>query len=281
MVRRELLCLGLVVVVAGAMFAPSPAFACTLSEVKAGACSQGSGSDAEISDGQISVWEWLSTGGSEGQDVPSVDLPISGTGGTDIPSSPPPPPPPANCSPNNTALCAGTPSAPPAPEDPGEPVLTMSDVASFRPAPAEFGMQPDGWAVVGLSANFVADAGTHTRTGTLLGRQVEVRFTPARYAWAFSDGVTISSSTQGSTWEALGAREFTETATSRRFEASGRLTVRLVVSYTAEYRFAGSIWRTIAGTLDVPGAAREIVVGELDTVLTDGDCRTNPRGPGC
>ena len=73
----------------------------------------------------------------------------------------------------------------------------------------------------------------------------------------------------------------TETATSRRFETSGRLTVRLVVSYTAEYRFAGSIWRTIAGTLDVPGATREIVVGELDTVLTDGDCRTNPRGPGC
>ena len=73
----------------------------------------------------------------------------------------------------------------------------------------------------------------------------------------------------------------TDTRTSHRFEASGRFTARLTMSYTAEYRFAGSVWRTIAGTLDVPGITREIIVGQLDTVLTDGDCIDNPHGPGC
>lgn len=191
------------------------------------------------------------------------------------------PPPPANCSPTNTTVCAGSPAAQPTPPDPGEPALTMSDIASFRPAPAEFGMEPDGWAVVGLPANFIAAAGGQTRAGVLLGRAVEVRFTPVRYAWAFSDGVTNITTTAGAGWSELGAREFTETATSRRFETSGRVTAQLIVGYSAEYRFAGSVWRSIAGTLDVPGETRDIIVGELDTVLTDGDCIDNPRGPGC
>ncbi|MGX5694907.1 hypothetical protein ACWKWP_01805 [Agromyces soli] len=194
------------------------------------------------------------------------------------------PPPPENCSPVETTACAGTPAAPAAPEapvDPGEPALTLSDVASFRPASAAFAMQPDGWAVVGLAANFIADAAVHTTSGALLGRQVEVRFTPVAYEWRFSDGVVVASSTRGGSWADLGAREFTDTATSRRFDESGRVTAQLVVRYAAEYRFAGSVWRGIAGTLEVPGASREIVVGELDTVLTDGDCLTRPSGPGC
>ena len=49
----------------------------------------------------------------------------------------------------------------------------------------------------------------------------------------------------------------------------------------AEYRFAGSAWRPIAGTLTVPGEPRRVLVGEFDTVLTQGDCIANPSGPGC
>lgn len=154
-------------------------------------------------------------------------------------------------------------------------------MASFRPATASFDMEPDGWAVVGLPANFAAGAGPETRSGTLLGRGVEVRFTPVAFRWEFSDGVMLESATAGARWAALGAEEFTDTATTRRFEASGRVTATLVVTYSAEYRFAGSVWRSIAGTLDVAGQSREILVGEFDTVLTDGDCNANPAGPGC
>lgn len=157
----------------------------------------------------------------------------------------------------------------------------MRDIASFRPAAPTYEMEPNGWAVVGLPANFAAAAGPESRSGTLLGRGVEVRFTPVGFRWEFSDGVVLESSTPGARWAELGADEFTDTSTTRRFEASGRVSATLVVSYSAEYRFAGSVWRTIAGTLDVTGQSRDILVGEFDTVLTDGDCNANPAGPGC
>ncbi|MGX5695967.1 PKD domain-containing protein [Agromyces soli] len=227
---------------------------------------------------QISSGDAPATGPDDSSTNSDDAEPVLGEGDADATA---PPPPPANCSPTNTSICAGTPGAPPAVEPAGEPVLTMRDIESFRPAVATFAMQPDGWAVVGLPTNFVAEAPTQTVPGEVLARPVEVRFTPVAYRWVFSDGVELRARSAGASWEQLGVREFTDTDTSRRFEASGRVSAALVVTYTAEYRFAGSVWRSIAGTLDRSGQTREILVGELDTVLTDGDCVQNPRGPGC
>lgn len=191
-----------------------------------------------------------------------------------------PPPSPANCSPNNLALCAGDPAAPP--DEPAAPVVvTLRDIASFRPATPGNGMEPGGWAVVGLPANFVAAASVEVVSGTLLGQPADVRFTPVGYRWSHSDGGIVESGTPGASWEVLGQREFSPTPTSHVYAASGEYTAELEVALRAEYRFAGSPWRSIAGTLAVAGPPQRVLVGEFDTVLTRGDCNDDPSGPGC
>lgn len=187
---------------------------------------------------------------------------------------------PDSCSPTNVATCAGEPTA--TPEEPEAPVVvTLRDIASFRPAIPGNEMEPGGWAIEGLHANFVAEASVEVVSGTLLGQPADVRFTPVGYRWAHSDGTAIDSATPGATWAALGQREFTETPTSHVYAASGEYTVVLTVVLSAEYRFAGSPWRSIAGTLALAGEPERVLVGQFDTVLANGDCNARPSGPGC
>ncbi|WP_022893792.1 PKD domain-containing protein [Agromyces subbeticus] len=159
--------------------------------------------------------------------------------------------------------------------------MTLRDIASFVPAKPGSDMEPGGWAVEDLPANFVAAASAQVVSGTLLGQPADVRFTPVGYRWTHSDGAVIDRTAPGATWTALGQREFTPTDTSHIFAESGEYTVTLEVVLRAEYRFAGSGWRAIAGTLAVAGDPQRVLVGEFDTVLTNGDCRANPSGPGC
>ncbi|MFF2275715.1 PKD domain-containing protein [Agromyces sp. NPDC058126] len=142
-------------------------------------------------------------------------------------------------------------------------------------------MQPGGWAVAGLPANFVASSSVEVVAGTLLGRPAEVRFTPVGYRWVHSDGATVTSPTAGASWEALGLREFSQTGTSHVYAEPGEYTVTLEVALAAEYRFGGSGWQGIAGTLAVAGDPQPVLVGEIDTVLTKDDCDADPDGPGC
>ena len=212
----------------------------------------------------------------------SIDTDDTSIGVVPVETSPPSPPPPTQdvCSPINVAACAGEPAAPP--EEPEAPVVvTVRDIASFRPAVPGNEMEPVGWAIEGLHANFVAAASVEVISGTLLGQPADVRFTPVGYRWTHSDGAAIDSATPGATWAALGQREFTETPTSHVYAASGEYTVELTVVLSAEYRFAGSPWRSIAGTLTLAGEPQRVLVGEFDTVLTKGDCNANPSGPGC
>ncbi|KRC61012.1 hypothetical protein ASE14_08660 [Agromyces sp. Root81] len=181
----------------------------------------------------------------------------------------------------NTVHCV-TPSTP---EDPAAPapavVVTLRDIASFTPAKPGNDMEPGGWAVEDLPANFVAEASAQVVSGTLLGQPADVRFTPVGYRWLHSDGGVVESGRPGATWATLGQREFTATGTSHVYAESGEYTVSLEVVLRAEYRFAGSGWRSIAGTLAVASDPQRVLVGEFDTVLTDGDCNANPSGPGC
>ena len=151
-------------------------------------------------------------------------------------------------------MCAGDPAAPP--DEPAAPVVvTLRDIASFRPATPGNGMEPGGWAIEGLPANFVAAASVQVVSGTLLGQPADVRFTPVGYRWSHGDGGVLEHGEPGSTWEALGQREFTETPTSHVYAVAGEYTVDLSVVLRAEYRFAGSPWRPIAGTLSARRAA--------------------------
>ncbi|WP_127794474.1 hypothetical protein [Agromyces sp. LHK192] len=159
--------------------------------------------------------------------------------------------------------------------------MTLRDIASFQPVLPADEMEPDGWGVIGLPVNFVSGASEQTLAGTLLGRPAEVRFTPVAYSWAANNGASVASGSPGATWTQLGQREFTATDTSLVFTERGTYDVRPTVTFTAEYRFDGSVWRTISGTLDLRSPVRTVLVGEVDTVLVAGDCNARPDGPGC
>ncbi|WP_353814793.1 hypothetical protein [Agromyces sp. SYSU T00266] len=184
------------------------------------------------------------------------------------------------CNPENPTVCAFE-GAEPEPPAAGEPTVTLRDIASFRPTVPSGAMEPAGWAVVGLPANFIGAASVETRSGSLLGRPAEVRFHPVDYQWTHSDGAVVHAVDPGATWDELGLAEFTATPTSHVYAASGRYTVDPIVVYVAEYRFDGSTWRWIDGTLDLAAPRLDVLVGEFDTVLVTGDCIAVPGGPGC
>lgn len=204
---------------------------------------------------------------------------ISSGGGAAQPARPAAPPRDV-CSPVNPADCDFT-GAEPTPPPAGEPAVTLRDIATFHPAPHEHTAEPAGWAVIDLPANAIADVDTVTRSGTLFGRPVDVRFHPVAYQWAYSDGGMVNSGDPGATWADLGQAEFTATPTSHVYRSKGEHTARLDVTYVAEYRFDGSAWRWIDGTLTIEGAPQRVLVGEFDTVLVTGPCTTHPDSPGC
>jgi hypothetical protein len=169
------------------------------------------------------------------------------------------------------------------PNTPCDPNFTvqLSDLVSFKPTTPVAAMEPRGWMVVGLDANFIARSAVEVQSGTLLGYQADVRFRPTRYAWNYGDGRSAVTSTAGATWQALGLPEFSKTATSHVYRAAGTYMIELRVGFSAEYRFAGSSWRAISGTLFVPANRLTAVASEATTVLVERECTRNPSGPGC
>jgi hypothetical protein len=164
----------------------------------------------------------------------------------------------------------------------GVPAVTIEEVASFAPAQPADGMEPGAHvAVRRLPANFFSRATEQVVSGTLLGRRVEVRFTPVEFVWETGDGGRIRSGTPGKPWSALAQAEYTETETSHRYGQRGTYEVRPSVTYSAEYRFDGSAWQGIDGTLDVAGPPRSVRVVTVETRLTRGSCRQYPDDPGC
>lgn len=147
-------------------------------------------------------------------------------------------------------------------------VVAIDDVARFLPAAATLHAEPDGWAVVGVPANFWVDVTPVTVDGELLGEAAQVRFTPRGYRFEYGDGGTRTTASAGASWATLGQEELTETATSHLYDDRGDHRAVVTVFYSAEYRFAGGPWIAIDGA--VAGQAppvRELVVVER-TVLT-------------
>jgi PKD repeat protein len=142
-------------------------------------------------------------------------------------------------------------------------------------------MEPNGWAIVGLPANFWASASVHTGEGLLLGQPAQVKFTPINFRWNYGDGSVGSSATAGASWTDLGVAEFAETATSHVYNHRGTFTVGLIVGYRADYSFGDQGWRPVEGTVTVSSAPFSVVAATESTVLVAEDCRANPRGPGC
>lgn len=167
---------------------------------------------------------------------------------------------------------------------PGETAIapvTLADIAHFEPIIGAHTMQPNGWAVVGLPANFVSGASVHTVQGILLGAPASVRFTPVSWTWDYGDGNGAERAGGGETWGELEYREFAATPTSHVFQRKGRYTVALTINLRAEYRVGSGSWTSIAGTLRVEPSPLPVVVTSARTVLVDRDCGTYSAGPGC
>lgn len=160
-------------------------------------------------------------------------------------------------------------------------VVTLADIARFRPTAGVQRMEPDGWVVVGLPANFYALVDPQVVPGQLLGQSADVRFTPISWLWDYGDGATATRTTKGGTWAALGLREFDATPTSHTYRTPGDYTVRLSIRYRAEYRIGGGAFVPITGTIVLPANELRITAGGAKTVLVDRDCTVAPRGPGC
>lgn len=165
--------------------------------------------------------------------------------------------------------------------EPGAVSVTWADLVGFRPTAGFSAMEPEGWAVVGLDANFYASSEQQVQEGTLLGQSAAVRFTPVGFRWDYGDGHSAQLPEAGSPWAAAGVGEFDPTPTSHVFEASGDYTVTLVIDFVAEYRFGASSWSPVAGSLGVASSPLAVSVGTANTVLVDRECTRTPRGPGC
>ena len=176
--------------------------------------------------------------------------------------------------------CFGTVPKPGDPTPPAQPV-TLRDIASFRPAPGVQYMEPNGWVVAGLDANFYAVVGQQLVDGTLLGRPATVRFTPVAYHWNYGDGAVAVRSAKGATWASQGLRDFDPTPTSHVYADEGDYVIRLNIDFRAEYRFGSSGFTPITGTITLPANELRVTVTGAKTVLVEHDCTANPGGPGC
>ncbi len=85
----------------------------------------------------------------------------------------------------------------------------------------------------------------------------------------------------GATWRALGLAEFSKTPTSHVYKQPATVRIRLSIEYAAAYRWAGSEWMQVIGTITLPANELVTVVARAETVLVDQTCTTNPGGPGC
>lgn len=171
--------------------------------------------------------------------------------------------------------------APCSPCTAGNFTVTVSDLVNFTPSAPVAAMEPNGWAVVRVPANFIAQSSPEVHTGPLLGSEAEVRFAPLGFVWNYGDGIRRSTATAGQTWQLLGVPEFSETTTSHAYTLAGRFVVQVEASFTAEYRFAGQDWNAVSGIVTATSKPLDVVVGQAKTVLVSKDCAVDRRGPGC
>lgn len=286
--RRLLICVLTLPLFAGSIAAAPLSTSCSEQDKIDGFCTSGGldGGEAVIrGDGRI---DGGSNGGNGG---PNNGGSNGGNGGNDGGTSPPNPYEQDRIDAENRGGVdgPGSPGGAVPPGNVGECVaaacivddIAVSDLASFRPHTPTLAMEPDGWMLIGLPANFMVQTETHIVSGTLLDFSLDVRFTPSSYAWSWGDGSTSRSTVPGASWAALGLPEFSPTPTSHIFETRGVYQISVTVSYAVEFSIDSLPWRSISGTLPGPATVIGAVAGDAKTVLVHRQCTENPHGPGC
>lgn len=174
-----------------------------------------------------------------------------------------------------------TPGAAPAAAAPVLPTtITYADVQRFAPGTTSFTLEPSWWAIKGGHLNAYASATTQTIQGTIATIPVTITFVPAEYVWSWGDGTTLTTTTGGASWEALGLPDWSPTETSHVYESRGDVQVSLTVRYSATVTGQG---RTIpvTGFVAAPATSAPVRVVESHRALVAADCLVDPHGPGC
>lgn len=159
--------------------------------------------------------------------------------------------------------------------------ITLVDIARFEAHSGQNVMEPEGWAVTGLHANFYSTVKRHIVEGELLGNPALVRYTPVAWHWNFGDGSSLDGDTAGASWDDLEQPEFSRTETSHVFDETGAREITLTIDFTAEYSFTGSEWVAIDGQVETAAEPIEAKVGTAKTVLVSGACSAGSNAPGC
>ena len=156
----------------------------------------------------------------------------------------------------NQTVCRGVRDIPAA----AVPVLTANDFRRLPIPPGRVHIEPpDLRTLINVPTNVYVEAAPVLLPTTLLGLPVRVRATPARYAWAFGDGATLSTSDPGAAYPDL--------RTTHTYRQPGRVQVRLRTAYDGEYSVAGGPWLAVDGQAQVTGPAVPLTVLAARNVL--------------
>jgi PKD repeat protein len=169
--------------------------------------------------------------------------------------------------PRNTPAETDTVTVAPTPSTPPTPPQFASELGSFHPERPGASIQPGDWSMPRLPTNFIATAGTHTRSGELAGWPIQVRFIPIRYHWSFGDGQRATFSEPGRSWSGWGVRQFQATPTSHIYRRPGTYTAGLRVEYRVEFRFVGQRFQRLSGTVSANGPNQRIRVLTVSPLL--------------
>lgn len=239
---------------------------------------------SDVSSDTVTLGITATTNGQPGSSTPgSVGTPPPDSSTPRLPWNPPPPRSPvlgtSECSIILQGSCRGSsPSKNPPQTAPPQslvvvaptPPSTVSDLAQFQPQASAIQVEPGWWTLPRVHTNVFSSAREHQVAGELLGVPIEVRFSPRSFRWTLGDGDTRTTSTAGSSW---GRDQFSPTATSHVFSAPGTYSIRLVVDYSVSYRYSGSVFLPVTGTVSQSVGPTAVTVLRVTPVLVDQGCQ--------
>lgn len=170
----------------------------------------------------------------------------------------------------------GNPGNPGEPAPPPVPTVTEHDFQSFAIPPSVPHSWPSDWGVAKRRTAFWADAGTKYINVTLLGQAVTVKATPVKYQWDFGDGTRKNSHSPGHRPASLSTAKLFHS-----YRQPGRVSVRVITTYTGQFRVGSGGWQDIAGTAAVGSSALPLTIYRYHKYLVEDDCAKNPDGPDC
>lgn len=121
---------------------------------------------------------------------------------------------------------------------------------------------PDGWTLVNLGTITYTEDRPQEFATTLLGVPVTLRATPARYAWSFGDGTTVTTTDPGA--------PYPRHTVQHAYATPGTATITLTTTFAGHYRVAGSTdWLPVTGEASTTSSSGEITIHEATARLVE------------